>query len=506
MNAIHPTNAATIEFLKSPRPMLIGADWTMAASGEMRSVLDPATGSEIATVAEGGVEDLNRAVKAARAAFQSRTWRRMPPAERSQLMWRLADLIEANGEELVQMEVLNQGLPIALASEFVIPGVSETLRYYGGWCTKLEGMTSSLSIPDERGEGAFGPAWHAYTNREPIGVVGAIVPWNFPLIMAVAKLAPAITAGCTLVLKPAEETPLSTLRLAELTLEAGFPPGVINIVTGAGETVGAAMAAHPEIDKIAFTGSTETGRKIAQAATSNMKKVSLELGGKAPIVIMADADLEQAIPAAAEGVLMNSGQICFASTRLLVEEPVFEDVCSGVADIMKSTKLGPGLDPSSEVGPLISARQHDRVMSFFSDDSLMGIELRTGGNAWGDTGYFIEPTLAVSKETDTRFLREEIFGPVLTALPVNRNQNLSSVVQSSNDTPYGLAASIWTKDLSTAHVLAAEIQAGVVFVNCHSALDESMPFGGFKESGWGREGNVEGIHEYMETKSVVVSL
>jgi len=490
------------KYIETTRPFLIDGKWL--TSDEIITVKNPANGQEIGSIYAAGKEEVDLAVKAARRAFESKEWRRMAPTERTAILWKFADLIEENHDEILELEILNEGLPIAIGKHFIVHGLAETIRYYAGWCTKIGGHTTDLSLPDERGPDAVGPAFHAYSVMQPIGVVGAITPWNMPLILAIAKIAPALAAGCTVVLKPSEETPLSILRVAELIAEAGIPDGVVNIVPGYGATAGAAISEHEDVDKIAFTGSTEVGKMIARAATGNLKKVALELGGKAPVVVFADADLDKAAQTAAEAIFLNSGQMCFAGSRLLVERSVMREVAEKVADIAKSMKLGPGLDETTDLGPLISAKQQARVGGFLeqarSDET---IEILAGGHVVEGDGYFVEPTIAICSDPQATLVKEEIFGPVLCIQPFD---TIEEAIELANDTPYGLVGSAWTKDVAKAHILAAEINAGVVWVNCYTALDESLPFGGFKQSGWGREGGKHGIEEFMEPKSVVVAL
>ena len=495
-------NDAARSFLAVERPFLVGEEWRRGAGAPPMSIVNPSSGDVIAHASQATERDVDDAVRAARAAFESRAWRRMPPSERTRLLWKLSELVESNADELLHLEVANQGLPISVAREFVIPGVIETFRYYAGWCTKLTGMTSHVSLPDQRPAGAIGAAYHAYTSYEPIGVVGAIIPWNFPLIMAAAKLAPALAAGCAVVLKPADETPLSALRLAELVLEAGFPVGVVNVIAGAGRIVGAALAAHPDVDKIAFTGSTEVGRSIARTAAADMKKVGLELGGKSPVIVFADANIEAAIKGAGEAIFLNTGQVCFAGSRLLVERSCLDRVLDGVAAIAKSMRLGSADDDETEMGPLISAKQKARVLDFFEKPDPQ-ISIIAGGRSAGDRGYFVEPTVALATSAEARLMREEVFGPVLSVIGFDSVEEAAAL---ANQTEYGLAAGVWTNDLRKAHNLADEIRAGTVWVNCHNALDEAMTFGGYKQSGWGREGSRAGVEAYMESKSVVMAV
>lgn len=503
MNHLASISIQTRDFLAKTRPMLINGKWVHASSGETFNSVDPGTGEVIGNISRGGIDEVEQAVKAARQSFEHRYWRNMPPNERTLLMWNLAELVLKEATTLVELEVLDQGQPKKMVEEFVIPGVVETLRYYAGWCTKLSGVTSDLSVPDTRTHRTFGPAFHAYSRMEAIGVVGAIVPWNFPLIMAVAKIAPAIAAGCTVILKPAEETSLSVLKLGELILEAGFPAGTVNIVTGPGRIVGDAIASHPDIDKITFTGSTEVGKQIVLAATGNLKKVSLELGGKSPVIVFDDADLETAIKGAAQSIFLNAGQVCFAGTRLYAQRGIYEQLVSGVADIARNIKLGHGMEPDTEMGPVVSKRQQDSIHCYIQSAIDDGAEIRAGGSVITESGYFIEPTIITSSNPTIRVVQEEIFGPVLPIIPFDDEED---VLNMANASPYGLAASVWTQNLARAHSFAGAIKAGTVWLNCHDVLDESMPFGGYKQSGWGTEGGRYGVEEYMQKKSIIATL
>ena len=487
-----PVDENVSRFVAKPRQMLIDGKWVNAASGKTFPTYNPATGEVLAHVAEGDKEDVERAVLAARAAFDKGPWRKLSPSERGRLIWKLADLLEKHAEEFAQLECLDQGKPLFLARVADLPVSIDQLHYYAGWATKIEGNTIPLSA---RPGGKF----LAYTLREPIGVVGQIIPWNFPLIMATLKLGPALASGCTVVLKPAEQTPLTALRLGELIQEVGFPEGVVNIVTGYGETAGAALAAHPEVDKVAFTGSTEVGKLIVHAAAGNLKKVSLELGGKSPNIVFQDAEIDSAIPGAANAIFFNQGQVCCAGSRLYVEDKQFDKVVDGVSQLASKIQVGPGMDPASQMGPLVSEEQLNRVCSYLESGFSEGAKAVTGGSREGDKGYFVKPTVLVNTNEKMKVVREEIFGPVVTVMPFS---DVDDLIRRANGTPYGLAAAVWTRDIKKAHRIASELRAGTVWINCYGVLDSAMPFGGYKQSGWGREMGREMLDLYTEVKSV----
>ncbi|HTC73823.1 MAG TPA: aldehyde dehydrogenase family protein, partial [Solirubrobacteraceae bacterium] len=462
--------------------------------GRTFATLDPATGAEIAEVALGGPEDVARAVAAARAAFADGPWSSMPASARERLMHALADAIEARAEEIAQIESLDNGKPVGLAQYVDVNGAVGHLRYFAGWPTKIEGNVLPVSAPN----------MHCYTRREPVGVCAQIIPWNFPLLMAAWKLGPALAAGCTVMLKPAEQTPLSALRIGELALEVGFPPGVLNVLTGDGST-GAALVDSPGIDKVAFTGSTVVGREIGAKAGRALKRVTLELGGKSPNIILADADIDAAVKGSFQAIYFNSGQACNAGSRLFAPAERYDEVMSALADAANSARLGPGLDSATQLGPLVSAEQQQRVMDYIDAGRAEGAEVLAGGEAaLADSGgYFVSPTLFSTTSDDLRIAREEIFGPVLVASPYD---SLEEVAARANEGEYGLAAGVWTRDVSNAHRLAAMLHAGMVYVNTWGVVDPAAPFGGFKASGIGREHGHDGLEAYLETKTVWTAL
>jgi phenylacetaldehyde dehydrogenase len=488
------TNKVVNDFLATEGKLFIGGEWRAALSGKTFQTPNPATGQVLATVADGQSEDIDAAVVSARKAYEG-DWSRLTPSARSKILWRVADLIGEHAATLAEIESLDNGKPMTHAQFVDVAMATELFHYMAGWCTKLEGNTLSLSTPY-----APGATFHAYTLREPIGVCGQIIPWNFPLLMAAWKLAPALACGNTIVLKPAEQTPLSVLYLADLLVEAGLPAGVVNIVTGQGETAGAPLAAHPGVDKIAFTGSTEVGKLIVDAARGNLKKVSLELGGKAPNIIFDDADLSTAIEGAANAIFFNQGQVCCAGSRLYVQSGIYDEVIAGVSAIANGIKVGDGREADTVMGPLVSAEQLQRVAGYVAGGISAGATAAAGGNTLGQGGYFFQPTVLTDTRPDMAVVKEEIFGPVLVA---DRFDDVEAIVRTANDTEFGLSAGIWTSDVSKAHRVAKQLQAGTVWVNCFNILDASLPFGGYKQSGWGREMGHEVLNAYTQVKSVV---
>ncbi|WP_126173696.1 aldehyde dehydrogenase family protein [Altericroceibacterium xinjiangense] len=487
-------NSLRSELESKARKLFIDGEFVAAASGETFDVTDPATGETFASAASGAAEDIDRAVKAARAAFPK--WAATPPATRADMLLKLASLIEREGERIALTETLDNGMPFMMAKFAGVMGAAGQLRYNAGWATKLAGETLTPSAPGE---------WHAFTLREPVGVVGSIVPWNFPFVMAVSKIAPALSAGCTVVLKPAEQTPLTAVILAELVQEAGFPAGVVNIVTGFGATAGAALAEHKDVDKISFTGSTSVGKSIVHASTGNLKRVSLELGGKSPVVIFADADLDKAIPAAAMGIFGNSGQVCAAGSRLFVHEAIADRVIEGIAERARSLKVGAGLAPGTEMGPLVSEKQLERVLGYIESGAGEGATVAAGGQRIDGEGYFVQPTVLTGTASGMKVVEEEIFGPVLCAMRFGDGE-IDAIAEQANASEYGLSSAIWTRDISNALKLTKRLQAGTVRINGGAGVDPSLPLGGYKASGWGRENGRAGVEAYTELKAVTVAL
>lgn len=466
-----------------------------AQSGRI-PIYNPATGKVIAHQGEAGSTGVDAAVQAAHHAFTNSEWTNMLPAQRELLLLKLADLLEANADELAQLETTNNGKLLSLSYGLEVYSGAQWLRYMAGWSTKVGGDVLNVSIPFPPDTG-----YHAYTRLEPVGVVASIVPWNFPLLMAIWKMAPALAAGCTVVLKPAEETPLTAIRLAELALEAGFPAGVFNVITGTGEVTGAALTAHPLVNKISFTGSTEVGEIIAKQAAKDMKRVALELGGKSPVLIFDDCDVEQAIQGAANAIFFNQGQVCTAGSRVYIQDGIYEEVINGIAALADQMVLGAGADENSQMTPLISERQKERVEKYIKIGQSEGRQL-TSNTDCPTEGFFVRPTVFADVGIDARISQEEIFGPVLVA---NRFSDEKEALQLANDTQYGLGASVWSNDINRINRLVAAVKAGTVWVNTHNMLDPHMPFGGFKQSGMGREHGKASVEAYLESKSVCIA-
>jgi aldehyde dehydrogenase (NAD+) len=473
--------------------LLINNQWVEPVSGQTFPTVNPATGEEICRVSEADAADVDKAVGAARNAFDNGPWRRMAASERGKLLYRLADLIEKNAEHLARLESLDNGKPYAVALAADLPLTIACYRYYAGWADKNQGKT----IPIDGN-------YFCYTRHEPIGVAGQIIPWNFPLLMQAWKLAPALACGCTVVMKPAEQTPLTALHVGELLLEAGFPEGVVNLLPGYGPTAGQAIARHPGIDKVAFTGSTEVGHLIMEAAAqSNLKRVTLELGGKSPNVVFADADLQKAVEGSHLALFFNQGQCCVAGSRCFVERKVYDEfVERSVARAQKRT-VGDPLDASTEQGPQIDDVQFDKIMGYIESGKRQGANLRFGGSRVGERGYFIQPTVFSDVRDDMKIAQEEIFGPVQAIMPFD---SIDEVIGRANNTMYGLAAAVWTRDIGKATAIANSVRAGTVWVNCYDVFDAAAPFGGFKQSGIGRELGEYGLAAYMEVKTVTMAL
>lgn len=489
--------AAARTFLARAQGLYIDGRSLPGSSEQALTVLNPSTGAVLCEFLPGDRKDLDRAARSAQQAFADGRWRLLPPAEKTRILLRVADLIDAHNSELAELEMLDAGKLHRSAEQAEVPFAAECFRYHAGWCTKIAGTTGQMSL-------APAGEFHVYSLREPIGVVGLIVPSNGPLVQASWKLAPALAAGCCCVIKPDEKTPLSTLRLAELLLEAGIPDGVVNLVTGRGREVGTAMVEHPALAKISFTGSTDTGKEIGRVAMADMKKLTLELGGKSPVIILADANLEQAIPGAAEAIFSNAGQVCVAGSRLYVEAPVYDKVIEGIVDYASKLVVGPAHEPCSQMGPLISGEHLDRVLAAVESGKQNGARIATGGcRVHPDGGFFMAPTVLVDVDQGMSVVREEIFGPVLVA---TATRDMQQCLEMGNDTRFGLAASIWTENVGKAHRLAAAVRAGLVWINCHGIPDMAIPFGGYKQSGWGRENGLEGLLAYTELKSVVCRL
>ena len=489
-------SAAAKRALARKPALFINNEWVASTHGATLMVEDPSTGREVGRIVDASDADVDRAVAAARAAFDDGRWSNLPPKVRERTINKLADLLEAHAAEFAELEAIDNGKPVGMAAMVDIPGAVDHLRYMAGWASKLGGeLQDPMGVP--RG------TVFSYVSREPVGVAAQIVPWNFPLLMATLKISPALAAGCTLILKPAEQTSVTALRLADLVAEAGFPPGVINVITGNGHTAGERLVKHPDVDKIAFTGSTEVGKIINRNATESMKRVTLELGGKSPVVVLQDVNVDEVAPAAAGSIFFNSGQICIAGSRLFAHRSIFDRLVEGVSKASAFWKPRPSLDPQAHMGPLVSKEQMDRVMGYIEAGKRDGASVAVGGDAAAANGYYVNPTVLINVKPSMSVVREEIFGPVLVA---QRFDSLDEVAKAANDTCYGLGASVWTKDLSSMHRLAAKIKAGTVWGNCHAVIDPALPFGGYKQSGIGREQGRQGIEAYTELKTVIIKL
>lgn len=486
--SIHPK---VEQFLKGTKKLYINGEFVESVSGKTFDSYNPATGEVLAVVSEAEAADVDKAAKAAKKAFEDGPWSKMSAAERARLMFKLADLIEENIDELAQLESLDNGKPISESKPLDLPNAIETFRYYAGWATKIFGQT--IPVPGQ---------FLNYTRHEPVGVAGQIIPWNFPLMMAAWKIAPALATGCTVVLKPAEQTPLTALYLAELIEEAGFPSGVVNIIPGYGEIAGDALVKHPDVNKIAFTGSTTIGKLIMKNAADTMKRVTLELGGKSPNIILPDADLSKAAPGVFTGIMLNQGQVCSAGSRVYIQKKHYDNVMSELVDYAKNVKQGHGLDTSTQMGPLVSKEQQNRVVNYINIGQEEGATVAAGGGN-SEKGYFVEPTIFADVSDDMRIAREEIFGPVVVAMPF---EDMDEIIERANSSNFGLAAGVWTENIKNAHYIANGLKAGSVWVNCYGMVDPTSPFGGYKQSGFGRENGAYALQNYTEVKSVWINL
>lgn len=494
--AKYQLSSATEKYLSDVRPMFLGGAWKKGSAGETIDCVSPIDGEVFAKVASASKEDALSAISAARESFDGGVWKSKTPAARAKILWRLADLIEKHTDTLAELEVLDGGKLHSAAKNGEVPMAAESFRYYAGWITKLEGKTTTISS-------AGGAPFHCYTEHEPVGVAGMILPWNGPLVMAAWKLAPALAAGCSCVVKPAELTCLSTLFLGELMQEAGIPDGVVNIVTGSGRVVGAAIAESPLVDKLSFTGSTHTGKSLLDAAKGNLKKLTLELGGKSPAIVLDDCDIDKTVAGVAAGIFSGAGQVCVAGSRAYVARSIYPAFLEKLKQHVLGIKVGEGFDPDSQMGPLISETQLSSVLNFVRGAVKEGAVVATGGERLRRDGYYMTPAVIVDADDSMQICREEVFGPVLVVQPFD---DLEEVIRRANDSEYGLAASVWTENVGKAHGVIKQLQAGITWVNCHGLPDMAMPFGGFKQSGWGREAGLEGLMQYCETRSTLVNL